>query len=157
MIVTDTSQRPKLDSLDPALLGTWRCLPAKPEADAAPANLVVTRAAREGVYAVEFAADDEAPKPLEAYGSSIAGRTVLNVHGVGPDAGTDAEPWSYARTSFLLADVLRIELVSDDVLKDVEPTSAALRAALASMDDRPGLYVDAMVCVRAKAPDAPAT
>ena len=65
--------------LDPALLGTWRCLPAKPEADAAPANLVVTRAAREGVYAVEFAADDEAPKPLEAYGSSIAGRTVLRL------------------------------------------------------------------------------
>lgn len=132
-------------AVDSKLLGTWRCLGRDPEPDAKPANIVVT-AAGERAYAIRLEAEDEAPDLYEAYASEIKGHVVLNVRDLDPRAA--AKPWTFARYGFLLPDVLRIQLVSDDELKGVEHTSVALRAALEQRDARSGLYADFCVCVR---------
>jgi hypothetical protein len=132
-------------ALDSELLGTWRCLGTDPSPDAEPANIVVT-AAGERVYFIRLEAEGEAPDLYEAYASDIKGHVVLNVRDLDPRAAT--KPWTFARYGFLLPDVLRIQLVNDDELKGVEPTSVALRAALEQRDARAEVYADFCVCVR---------
>jgi hypothetical protein len=134
-------------ALDPALLGTWRCLPSDPAPDATPANFVVARA-RDLVYSIALQEKDEDPDRYEAHASGVGGRTVLNVRDLDPKA--QAKPWSFARYTFLLPDVLRVELVSDEALKGVEHSPGSLRAALERPEARPELYVDFCVCVRAR-------
>jgi hypothetical protein len=134
--------------LDPALLGTWRCLGVAPKADAKPANFVVT-AARERVYSIRFEAEDEEPDLYEGHASEVSGHILLNIRDLDPRFPT--KPWTFARSSFLLPDVLRVQLVDDDALKGVKHTPVALRAALERLDAMPALYVDFCVCLRAAA------
>jgi len=133
-------------ALDPALLGTWRCLGTDQPPDAKPANFVVT-AARDRVYSIRFAEGDEKPEAYEAHASEVKGHTVLNVRDLDP--GFPTKPWTFARYSFLLPNVLRVQLVDDDVLKGVEQTPTALRAALERLDGKPELYAEICICVRA--------
>jgi|SRR6185503_549206 len=121
-------------ALDPALLGTWRCLPSDPTPDATPANFVVAQA-RDRVYSIALQEKDEEPDRYEAHASEVGGRTVLNVRDLDPRA--KAKPWSFARYTLLLPDVLRVQLVSDEVLKDVERSPGSLRAALERLEARP--------------------
>lgn len=132
-------------AVDSKLLGTWRCLGTQPSADAEPGSIVVT-VGGERVYTIRFEAEGESPDLYEAYASEIKGQVVLNVRDLDPRAS--AKPWAFARYSFLLPDVLRIQLVSDDELKGVEQTSVALRSALEEHDAKTGLYVDFCVCLR---------
>jgi hypothetical protein len=131
--------------LDPALLGTWRCLGVAPKADAKPANFVIA-AARERVYSIRFEAEDEEPDLYEAHASDLKGRILLNVRDLDPRFPT--KPWSLARYSFLRPDVLHVQLVDDEALEGVDRTPVALRAALERLDTTPGLYVDFCVCLR---------
>ena len=52
-------------ALDGRLLGTWRCLPSEPKADAMPVNFVVVPA-RDRVYSIAFVEDGEEPERYEA-------------------------------------------------------------------------------------------
>jgi hypothetical protein len=62
-------------------------------------------------------------------------------------------PWSFVRYSLLRHNILHVELVSDTLLKQVEDSPAALRAALQRLKGNPELFVVYCVCARAKAPD----
>src|SRR3954465_13773097 len=61
-------------NVDPALMGSWRCLPmsAGPEERAA---TVVIGLARERVYSIRFEAPGDEPGRYEAYASQVKGRT----------------------------------------------------------------------------------
>ena len=107
---------------------------------------MVVTADRERMYGIRFEAEGETPDLYEAYASEIKGQVVLNVRDLDPRASP--KPWTFARYSFLLPDVLRIQLVSDDELKGVEQASMALRSALEERDAKTGLYVDFCVCLR---------
>jgi hypothetical protein len=135
---------PQVD-LDPALLGTWRCLPADPHPDTEAANFVVTRAT-ERVYAITFEESDEEPARYEAYLSQLSVSTVLNVKDLDP--GLLEKEWVFARYSFLRPEVLEIELASDTLLEDVEKSPAAVRHAMEQFRDDPELYVSYCVCLR---------
>jgi hypothetical protein len=133
-------------ALDPALAGTWRCLPVDAKPDTQPANFVVARA-RDFVYSIRFEEQGQKPDVYEAHVSEVKGHNLLNVrdlHTTFPN-----KPWSFARYTFLLPDVLRVQLVDDEALEGVEQTPASLRAALERLDGQPGLYADFCVCVRA--------
>jgi hypothetical protein len=133
-------------ALDPALLGTWRCLNADAKPDATPVNFVVTRA-RERVYSIRFEEKDaKNPELYEAHASEVKGHMLLNVRAVDPRFPT--KPWTFARYSFLLPDVLRVQLVNDETLKGVEQAPASLRTALERLDGNAELYVDLCICVR---------
>jgi hypothetical protein len=136
--------------LDPGLLGTWYCLAPGQDADEKPMELAFARADREDVYSVRFHERGSRRVPLEAHGSEVAGHTLLNVL----DPSPSRKPWTFVRYSFPMPHVLRLELVDDAKLADVEPTSWSLRHALESRDGSEGLYSDFCVCVRVDAQEA---
>ena len=133
--------------LDPALLGTWRCLPFDPKPDTDPLNFVVGTA-RPSVYSIRLEAKDEQPLLLEAYFSVVRGRRVLNVRDMDPKG--PSAPWLFARYSFPLPNVLRAEIVQEDLLKSGEQTPAGYRRVLESPAAESG-YEDYAVCTKARA------
>jgi hypothetical protein len=70
------------------------------------------------------------------------------------DPTASNERWMFVRYSFLMPQVLRLELVDGDRLADVAQTSWSLREALERRDGSEGLYDDFCVCVRVKAEEA---
>jgi hypothetical protein len=136
--------------LDPALLGTWHCLAPGQGADEKPMDLAFARADHDDAYSVRFHERGSTRAPLEAHGSEVAGHTLLNVL----DPAASRKPWTFVRYSFLMPYVLRLELVDEARLADVEPTSWSLREALERRDGSEGLYADLCVCVRVAADEA---
>jgi hypothetical protein len=134
--------------VDPALIGTWQCLPSRPDPDArdSVATIEVTRKT-DRVYAVTFRAPGEDPDRYEAYASSLKETTLLNVR----DLEKKNPSWVFARYAFLRPDVLEVQLVSDTLLTGVEGPASVLRAALEKHQADPALYSDFCICVRAKA------
>ena len=130
--------------LDQALLGTWRCLAPGQEADETPVRFTFAAADREDVYSIVSDEEGKTPDRYEAHGSEVVGHTLLNVF----DPTSPNERWMFVRYSFLLPQVLRLELVDEDELADVEQTSWSLREALERRDGSEGLYDDFCVCVR---------
>ena len=137
---------PLLD-VDPALIGTWRCLPASPDSsDDTVATIEVARKT-DRVYAVTFRAPGEDTDRYEAHASSVKGTTLLNVR----ELEKKNQSWVFARYAFLRPDVLELRLVSDTLLKGVEGPASVLREALEKHQADPALYSDFCLCVRAKA------
>jgi len=132
--------------VDPALVGSWRCLPADPGPTDKAATFVVSSAG-ERSYIVAFDDGDGDAEAYEAYPSLVKGRPILNVRN--PKPGTFSKRWALARYSFLLPTILHVQLASDDRLKGVDQSPSALREALERLDGSPDLYVDYCVCVRA--------
>jgi hypothetical protein len=148
-------------ALDPALVGTWRCLAVDQKPDATPLNFVVAPA-RDLVYSIQLDDGEGTAAIYEAHASEVKGHTVLNVRDLDPRIHSPfglfyAKPWAFARYTFLLPDVLRVQLVNDEALEGVEHTSPSLRAALERLDGRADLYGDFCVCVRTVAVEKPAT
>jgi hypothetical protein len=140
-------KEPALD-VDPALIGTWQCLPSGPDPDSRDSVATIEVARKtDRVYAVTFRAPDEDPDRYEAYASSVKGTTLLNVR----ELGKRNESWVFARYAFLRPSVLEVQLVSDTLLKGVEGPAAVLRQALEKHLADPALYSEFCVCVRAKA------
>jgi len=137
-----------LVGVDPALVGSWRCLPVDPGPTDEAATFVVSNAG-ERSYAITFDDGDGDPEAYEAYPSLVKGRAVLNVRN--PRPGTFSKGWALARYTFLLPTVLHVQLASDDLLKGVDQSPSALREALERLDSSPELYLEYCVCVRAKA------
>jgi hypothetical protein len=137
---------PALD-VDPALVGTWRCLPASPDsADDAVATIEVARKT-DRVYAVTFRAPGEDPDRYEAHASAVKGATLLSVR----ELSKTNRSWVFARYAFLRPGVLEVQLVSDTLLKGVEGPVSVLRDALEKHLADPALFSDFCVCLRAKA------
>jgi hypothetical protein len=134
--------------LDAALLGTWRCLPPDPRPDTDAANFILSTA-RRGVYSIRLEAKDEEPVLLEAHFSLVNGHRLLNVRDLDPKG--PSKPWLFARYSFPMSHVLRVQFVQDDVFKDSAHTPAAYRLALETLTDDSPLYEEYAVCVRTRA------
>ena len=136
---------PQVD-LDGTLLGTWRCLPlnSAPTEDAA---TFVVAPLRTRVYALSFGLKDDKPERYELFASLLKGKPVLNVKALDPRSPETA--WTFARYSFLRPDVVHVQLLNEDRLKNVEASSASLRHAMEKLARTADLFVDYCVCVRA--------
>lgn len=132
--------------VDPALLGTWRCLPLDGDRDDAPATLTATRDTRPRMYDVSWQEDGGASLRYEAYASRLASATFLNVR-----ERRDPEPpsrWFFMRTHLLRPNVLHLQVVADQAMAGVPGTAADVRATLGRRHDDATLYTDAAVCAR---------
>jgi hypothetical protein len=98
------------------------------------------------VYAITFEEEDQEPDRFEAHGSDVGNHIILNVRDLDPYSPN--KPWAFARYSFLLPSVLRVEVVTEEALADVEKSPSALRDAMQRLDGNPELYSDLCVCVR---------
>ena len=140
--------------VDGAWLGTWRCLPFNADADEQPATVRVDRGA-ERYYAVTWQESGKDPEHYEAFASSVRATPFWNIREVKTTG--EKGKWVFLRPSMLRPAVLQVQIVDQDALKGVEPSSAALRRALERKLTSPSLTVDFAVCVRAKEPEqAPA-
>lgn len=133
-------------SLDPALIGAWRCLSAEPD-DAESATIIIGLA-RERVYAVTFQESGKDPDRYEAHGSVLRGSTLLSIRELGKTSG---KPWVFGRYVLLRPNILHIQIVSDEALKGVDASPAQVRRAIERRLGDPRLFVDFCTCVRAKA------
>ncbi len=134
--------------LDGRVLGTWRCLPPDPRPDTDPLNFVVSTA-RPGVYAIRLEAKDEEPLLLEAHFSVVKGRRLLNIRDL--DSRGPSKPWLFARYSFPLPNVLRAQIVREELLENAQQTPAGYRRALESNAGQSSGYEDYAVCIKARA------
>lgn len=140
---------PQLD-LDESLVGTWRCIPL--DADETDEAWVTVRAnsAQERTYAITWREGSQTQE-YEAFASSVADSTILNVREAG-----DADGWAFVRYDFLAGNLLRIERAREEIF-DGTASSSEVRAALErALDGDDSAFEDFMVCVGARGaqPDA---
>jgi hypothetical protein len=136
-------------ALDPALVGTWRCLPVDGDADDKPATVAVApQGTRE--YAVTWKEKQgEEPDRYRAYLSSLPIPRLLNVQLL--KEGQKDKTWVFVRYPMLRRGVVHMEYLDDERLKGVENTPVALRRAVERQRKSRELFKDWCVCVLVKA------
>lgn len=142
-------------AIDPAVLGTWRCLPIDADADEQPATMVVARAGSRA-YAVTWREGEKPPDRYEVFPSRLKGARMLNIREL-PESGADRK-WVFGRYASPRPKVLYLQIVNDKALSGVKKTRGSVRQAIARLQKSPALYTDFTVCAKAKdaVPDKPA-
>ena len=138
-----------LIDLNPAVLGTWRCLPLDAPVDEAAAVLTVTRSSRARLYDATWQEEGSTPDRYEAYASVLQGTTLLNVRERDERGATGK--WTFLRYTLLRPNVLHLQVVADSGMRGVASTATAVRAAVERERNSAGFYTDVAVCARAKA------
>jgi hypothetical protein len=132
-------------SIDRALVGAWRCLPFEAGADAEAATVTVGRET-DLVYAITLQEGQKEAERYQAHASLVKGTTLLNVKDLDPRL--PAKPWNLLRYSFLLPDVLHVQVVGEKLLGGVGASPVSLRQELERLSERRDLFQGLMVCVR---------
>ncbi|MEO8500543.1 MAG: hypothetical protein ABI565_06480 [Vicinamibacteria bacterium] len=141
--------------VDARLLGTWRCLGAQAGLDDDPGVVRISgRSDSIARWTIESRSADGSREKSEydVHGSTIPGGSLLNALELG---GKASGKWSFVRYTFLLPDVLRVQLVNDEPLAKVKDNAAALRQEIERRREDPSIYSDFLVCVRSKASATP--
>jgi len=73
----------------------------------------------------------------------------LNVRDL--DSKLPSRPWLFARYSFPLPNVLRVQIVQEDLFKSAEQTPAGYRRVLEGPAAESSSYEDYAVCIKARA------
>lgn len=137
-----------LVAVDPALLGTWRCLPLDGEDDELAATLTITRSARDKIYDATWLEPGDTPDRYEAFASTVGGETLFNIREL--KAGVADAKWVFGRVTLLKPNVLHVQIADDKALSGTEKTRPALRSALERLGESPALFTGGCVCARAK-------
>jgi hypothetical protein len=143
--------------VDARLVGAWRCLGSQASLDDDPGVLrIARRTDLTSRWSFESPSADGTTEKSEydVHASTVPGGALLNALDLGAKANGK---WNFVRYSFLLPDVLRIQLVNDEPFARVKDAKA-LRDEVEKRRDDPAIYTDFMICVRPKASkDAAAT
>jgi hypothetical protein len=141
--------------LDQKLLGTWRCVSPDPvKAEVATAGFAVGPVTKDGEYLLTWGAPNEEADSYRAFTSVLGDSTFLNVRPLQEDQYTG---WTFLRYSFLRANVLYVELVSNEPFKEKESTAsaAAARATLErALRSTPETLEEYVVCFKTAKRDA---
>ena len=140
--------------VDGRLIGTWRCLGAEEALEDDPGVLRIARRTElTSSWSFESRSADGAPEKseYEVHGSTVPGGALLNARELGEKANGK---WNFVRYSFLLPDVLRIQLVNDEPFEKVKE-AAVLRTQIEKRRNDPAIYSDFMICVRPKVSSDP--
>jgi len=138
---------PASATLDPKLLGEWRCLSGSDDKPA----LLRFQAFDATQYSVLVESPDEPGSQMRAFSTGIQG--VLNVQDV-DDRSADARKWGLARYRLLGPDTLDLLLPKGDALRGVAP--ADLPELLRKRLDDATFFESTVVCGRATRRDRPA-
>ena len=140
--------------VDARLVGAWRCLGSEAALDDAPGVLRIARQTDlTSRWSLESPSADGTPEHSEydVHGSTVPGGALLNAFDLGKKANGK---WNLVRYSFLLPNVLRIQLVNDEPFAKLKD-AGALRREVEKRREDPAIYTDFMVCVRPKASATP--
>jgi hypothetical protein len=142
--------------VDARLLGAWKCLGAQSDLNESAGVLRVTRQTDMiSRWTLEGPASDGTTEKseYEAHGSTVKGGALLNVRDLGENVrdpgGKEIGKWSFVRYSFLLPNVLRIQLVNDEPFKEIKDAKSLRREVERRRNDA-AIYADFLICVRPK-------
>jgi hypothetical protein len=148
----DTEPRVPVDG---RLVGVWRCLAMETDVDEPVALLrIARRSGQVALWTFETPSTDGSTEKAEfdVHGSTVKGGELLNAREI-KESG--AAKWSFVRYSFLLPDVLRLQVVKDEPFEKVADKAASLRKEVEKRRGDPTIYSDFCVCVRGKPPVEP--
>ena len=132
-------------TLDPAVMGEWRCLSAAPQSDSQ-AGSVVLAALPDRRYSATLQGDEEKPEQYELFASQLArSRIAANVR---IRASLGVKEWAVMRYSLATPDLLLIDYLEGAGLPQVP--GAKLNEALGRRWDEAGVFKPYLVCVRTK-------
>ena len=137
---------------DARLLGRWRCLAIQGDGEDDVSTVsVVAETPRKTRWSWTEAASDGAKTTggYVAFGSTVAGRSLLNFKELNKDAGGK---WSFVRYEFLTPEILHLRAIDDKPFKNAT-MAATFRAAAEKRIDDPAIYLDLLVCARVKKED----
>ena len=137
-----------LIDLNPAVLGTWRCLPLDGDADEAPVTLTLTRSSRARVYDAVWKEDGDTPDRYETYASVLQGTTLMNVRE--RDERGPTGKWTFVRYTLMRPNVLQLQVVADTGMAGVAKTATAIRTAVERERNTTTFYTDVAVCARTR-------
>jgi hypothetical protein len=123
---------------NPALFGSWRCLPVGGKVTDSPATMTIAPL-RQREYTVVFDSDR-----YEAYSSAVRGKMIANLRSLAP--ARDGKSWSFVRYSFLRPNLLHLEIPSDRAIDEEHPP-VSLRKAFEQLTE--SSFEDFAVCVQA--------
>ena len=136
--------------LDGRLMGAWRCLGTQGDLEDDPGVLRIARPTEltsRWTFASPSTNGTRDTSEYEVHASTVPGGALLNARELGEKANGK---WNFVRYSFLLPDVLRIQLVNDEPFEKVKDANT-LRSEIEKRRDDPAIYTDFMICVRPKA------
>jgi hypothetical protein len=137
---------PAAGTIDPKVLGTWRCVQG--DAGQNKSFLITVVPFDEKQYCIDVAMEGEKPIHYRAYGSSVRKTTLLNVQELKPKIKPSAQKWFFVRYTLLKQSTLQVEIVRDKPFKGVDSSPEAVREVLDRMVERPELYQDYCVCAK---------
>ena len=138
-----------LIDLNPALLGTWRCLPLDGDVDEPPVTLTIGRSAQTRVYATIWQEPGDAPDRYDAYASVLRGTTLMNVRE--RSAAGPVGRWIFMRATLMRPNALHLQVVANAAMAGVVKTANAVRAAVERERNTGAFYTDVALCARTAA------
>jgi hypothetical protein len=133
-------------TIDPKLLGTWRCVHG--EAGQNKSFLITVVPFDEKQYCVDVTMEGEKPIHYRAYSSSVRNTTLLNVQELKPNIEPSTQKWLFIRYTLLKQSILQVEIVKDKPFKGIDSSPEAVRKVIDRMVERPELYQDYCVCAK---------
>jgi hypothetical protein len=133
-------------TIDPKLLGTWRCVQGEPGQNKS--FLITAVRFDDKQYYIGVTMEGEKPIHYRAYSSSVRNTTLLNVQELKPKTKPPAQKWFFVRYTFLKQSILQVEIVKDKPFKGIDSSPEAVRKVIDKMVERPELYQDYCVCAK---------
>jgi len=138
-----------LIDLNPALLGTWRCLPLDGHADEPSVTLSIARSARARIYDTTWQQPGDPPDRYDAYASVLRGTTLMNVRE--RNAAAPIGKWLFMRATLMRPNALHLQVVADQAMNGVAKSAAAVRATVERERNSGTFYTDVALCARTAA------
>jgi hypothetical protein len=133
-------------TIDPRLLGTWRCVQGEPGQN----KLFLITAVRfdDKQYYIGVTMEGEKPIHYRAYSSSVKNTTLLNVQELKHKTEPPDQKWFFVRYTLLRQNILQVEIVKDKPFKNIDSSAEAIKKVVDRMVERPELYQDYCVCTK---------
>lgn len=133
-------------TIDPRLLGTWRCVQGDPDQNKS--FLITVVPFDEKQYCIDVTMKGEKPIHYRGYSSSFKNTTLLNVQELKAKTEPPAQKWFFVRYTLLKQSILQVEIVKDKPFKGIDSSAEAVRKVVDRMIERPELYQDYCVCAK---------
>jgi hypothetical protein len=133
-------------TIDPRLLGTWRCVQG--DAGQNKSFLITVVPFDEEQYCIDVTMEGEKTIHYRAYSSSVKNTTLLNVQELKHKTEPSAQKWFFVRYTLLKQSILQVEIVKDKPFKGIDSSAAAVRKVVDRMIESPELYQDYCVCAK---------
>lgn len=136
---------PEGGTIDPHLLGSWRCLQKEKESKPFVMTIIPFD---ERQYLAVLAPEGEKPAHYRAHSTGVKGTTILNIQEIDSTVFHDKRRWIFSRYTLLRQDILQLDIIQDDAFTGVEPSPSSVLEVVERNIQNQVFYKDFCTCVR---------